>query len=215
MPMKLYNANLSPFAARCRIQIYAKGLEVEMANMPDAIDADAFARLTPMHKVPTLDHDGDILPESEVISEYLEDLGGAPALRPDEPKARARVRLLSRIGDLYLLVPLGDLFGQIDPQTRDQELVDRLLDELCKGLTWLDFYLDGSAYAVGDRLTLADCALMPILFFVEEVSPMWGRKDLLDDVAKVAAYYEATQADPAVARVHQELSEALRRMQNG
>ena len=211
--MKLYNAQLSPFAARCRIQIYAKGLDVELINLPGALPPEEFGKLTPMRKVPTLVDGETIVPESEVICEYLEDTRPEPSLRPADPATRARVRVLSRIGDLYIMKPLAQLFGQINPKGRDQILVNHAVEEIKKGIGWLGFYLDGSAYAQGDRLSLADCSLMPILFFVEQIGPMFAQPDLLEAGPTVARYYKATKSDETVARVLAEVDQALRQMQ--
>lgn len=58
--------------------------------------------LNPIGKVPC-PVDGDfVLPESAVIIEYLEEAGGGLKLLPDDPKARARVRLLVGLVDLYI-----------------------------------------------------------------------------------------------------------------
>ena len=81
--MKLYNVPLSPFAARCRIQIYAKKLPIELVDPPGGLGSESYRRLNPTGKVPALQlDDGFVLPESAVIGEYLEDRFPEPALRP-------------------------------------------------------------------------------------------------------------------------------------
>ncbi|MEN6543510.1 glutathione S-transferase family protein [Parvibaculum sp.] len=212
MSMKLYNAQLSPFSARVRLAIYAKGLDVEIVDGFSTPELEAeVERLNPMHKVPTLVFDGEALPESEVICEFLEDLGRGPSLRPTDPLEAARVRLLSRIGDLYVMEPMNNLFGQINPKGRDQALVDRMLTELRKGIGWLSFYLDGAPYAVGGKLSLADCTLAPMLFLYVEVGPMFGIADVFAIAPTLRSYYEGLKKDPHVARVLTELDVALRK----
>jgi glutathione S-transferase len=51
-----------------------------------------FIELNPNAVVPVLDHDGNIIIESCVILEYLEDVFPEIRLRPDDPVARARMR---------------------------------------------------------------------------------------------------------------------------
>ena len=54
----------------------------------------AYTSLNPKAVVPTLDHDGNILIESNIILEYLEDVfPDAVRLRPDDPFARSTMRL--------------------------------------------------------------------------------------------------------------------------
>ena len=71
--MKLYTAKLSPFAARCRMQIYAKGLAVELLEYPTQIGKDDIARASPLARIPILLDADQVIPESETICAYLED----------------------------------------------------------------------------------------------------------------------------------------------
>src|SRR3569832_1120323 len=64
-PMKLYSANLSPFAARPRIAIYAKGLAVEILPPPGGPGSAAYKAINPTGKVPCLvTSGGQCIPES-------------------------------------------------------------------------------------------------------------------------------------------------------
>lgn len=210
--MKMYNAQLSPFAARCRLAIYAKELDVEFLDMPNPELEEEFSRIAPMHKVPLLVDGATIVPESETICEYLEDRGLGTSLRSGDAAAVARMRLLARIGDLYVMEPMGMLFGQINPVGRDQTVVTREMALLVTALRWLDHYIAGPDYAVGDSLTIADCALVPILFFFDQIGPMFGEADPLRSFPKAHAYYKGVQKHPAAAKVVAELDAALRRM---
>lgn len=213
MGMKLYNSQLSPYSARVRLAIYAKGLHVEIVDGFSTPELEAeLERLNPMQKVPLLVDDDVVIPESEVICEYLEDMKLGMSLRPDDLRARARMRLLSRIGDLYVMEPMTTLFGHINPKGRDQVLVDRTLGELGKGMRWLSAYLDGAPYAIGDQLTLADCTLAPMLFFYEQIGPMFGSSEPFGGLKNVDKYFKGIQQNDHVARVVAELEVALRRV---
>lgn len=212
MAYKLYDANLSPYSARCRMQMYAKGLDFEAVSPFDTLSPEEFAGLTPLKKVPVLDVDGLILPESQVIAEYLEEVETDVPLLPEGADERAQVRLLSRIGDLYLMMPLGKLFGQVNPQGRDPKLVQYMFGELDKAMAWLSHYVDGSKYAVGDKLSLADCTLVPMLFFASNITPLFGRECVLCETPVIHNYFTKTLEDPAVGRVVQELEEAFAKM---
>jgi len=210
--MKLYNNNLSPFSTRCRMMLYAKGIDVEMVDPFADLEPDVFKALTPLGKVPTLEtDDGWILPESETICEYLEQIYPEPSLLPTDPKERAMVRLLGRIGDLYMLAPLTTLFGNIDPSQRDHDKVVAAFTDLKKSLGWLDHYLDGSGHAVGGKLSLADCALVPILFFVRKMPELFGKSVcLLDAHPDATSYWKGIFDEPVVNRVYEEMDNAMK-----
>ncbi len=207
--MKLYDAGLSPYCARVRMQIKAKNLDAEIA---DATTFDKFTDFNPIGKIPAMDIDGETLPESQVICDYLEEIHPEPSLRPDTPLARARMNLLSRIGDLYIITAFTPLFRNMNPKDRDQEAVDKGLADLDKGLGHLDRYLSGGTYAVGDKLTLADCTLMPFLFLVQKMVPAFGRTDPFKEFPKVKRYYDEIITLSPASEVHAEMDEGLKQM---
>lgn len=208
--MKLYNSNLSPYCSRCRILIYAKGLDVELVPPPEAgIKSPEYLAVNPMGKLPTLVTDSWSFGESEVINEYLEGVYPEPSLRPASAEGLVRARLLQRIVDLYLGPPLTRLFSQMDPSTRDAKVVEEALAELDKALGHIASYLDEGSYAVGDKLSHADCTLVPTLFFINALLPALGRPDPFVAASKVGAYFKAVRSDAAVAKVLGELQAAL------
>jgi glutathione S-transferase len=150
------------------MQIYAKGLEGQIALVepPGGTSSQAYLALNPLGRVPALEVDGIVIPESEVICEYLEDRFPEPPLRPADLHARARVRFMSRFGDLDLQRTYPPLFSQLDPATRDPDALRKGLDDLYQRLDQLEGFLSTGPYAVGDQLTLPDCALAPLLWFV-------------------------------------------------
>ncbi len=209
--LTFYNYAASPYSARCRIQIYAKDLPVKIETLAPPFP-DWFLKLNPLKKLPALDIDGFILPESEVICEYLEDLGKGPSLRPDDPKERARMRLFSRLSDLYLMPCVGKLVPFLRGTPRDEAVITAAAADIDKGLRDLAHFGLGQRYAVGGKLSLADCSLMPGFMGLRGI---FGALKLADPLAKVSAasaYYDATANDPHITRVLGEMSEALKAM---
>jgi glutathione S-transferase len=207
--LKLYQADLSPYAARVRILAAAKGLKIQF--LPPAggsLKSAEFLAINPLGRIPCLDHDGAIIPESETICEYLEDTFPTPTLRPIDPEARARARLLSRMGDIYLAPLFQQLLVQIDPKMRNTAHIRSTFDDLEAVLGTMTNYVEGPDYAVGERLSLADCALAPFFFFIDIFlartfdlpSPLRGSMKL---------YYDNSQKDPHIARAIREMNAAL------
>jgi glutathione S-transferase len=100
----LYDADRCPYCARVRIVLAEKGIEHEVVAI-DLSDRPAWLyEKNPLGKVPVIEEDAFVLPESPVIMEYLEERYPEPALLPRDPAARALARLqVERFDDL-----LGD-----------------------------------------------------------------------------------------------------------
>jgi glutathione S-transferase len=210
--MKLYSLDLSPYAARVRISLYAKKLPVEIVAPPaSGIKSAEYLALNPIGKIPVLVlDDGTAIPESETIVEYLEDAFPDPALRPHGPEAAARVRLISRVAELYVMSPLSGLFGQVDPTRRDPAVVEAGVARLSSGLSHLERFMGEGGYASGEKFTTADGALTPTAFFINAILSRLDRLDLLADHPRFNAYLRTAKADPVLAKVLGELAEGLK-----
>lgn len=94
--MKLFYADLSPYARKVRVTIAEKGLgdRVEMTSVNPYEIPEELNVANPLCKVPTLVTDsGDALYDSAVICEYLDnEAGGAPLI----PEGAARFDMLRR-----------------------------------------------------------------------------------------------------------------------
>jgi glutathione S-transferase len=109
----LYDAARCPYCARVRIALAEKGIEYE----PVAVDLSNrpawLYEKNPVGRVPVLEEDTLVLPESVVIMEYLEERYPEPALLPADAAARAleRLRVLrfdDELGDDYYAFRRGD-----------------------------------------------------------------------------------------------------------
>ena len=209
MAMKLYSGDLSPYSARVRMQIYAKGLsDIEIVR-PATFGTPQFRQDYPIGRIPVLEVDGDAMPESEVIAEYLEDLYPEPSLLGTTSRETAHIRTVARIGDIYIMNNMFMLSPQSRAATRNQGIVDLLGGQVARNLKALDRMIGDGGFACCGRLTMADCALVPALFLVENVAPSVGLNDLIPANPKVAAYWTAIQRQNAAAKVLSELHRGL------
>jgi glutathione S-transferase len=213
--MKLYSVDLSPFAARVRAAVYAKSLPVEIVPPPQGGTKSAeYLALNPMGRVPVLvTGDGFALPESDTIVEYLADAFPDSGLRPATPEGKAQARLIARVTEVYVMPTLQPLFGQMNAATRDQAVVDEGIEKLKAALVHLNVFMGEGPYAVGETLTTADCALIPVLFFIQLAGPVFGKDDLLAGLIKLSDYAELLKMDATAQKVSGELMAGLRAMQ--
>jgi len=146
----LYDAARCPYCARVRIALAEKGIEYETVEI-DLDDRPAWIyEKNPLGRVPVLEEDAFVLPESAVINEYLEERYPEPALWPADPAERAHGRLLvERFDSLsrpYYAVRRGD-----------EEARERLDEQLAS----LDEILANQEYLTGREFGLADIAYLP------------------------------------------------------
>src|SRR5690606_23390403 len=132
-----------------------------------------------------------------------------PSLLPGDAEARARVRLLSRVGELYVLGPISRPWAHLDPNKRDADAVKAIFAEIDQGPGRLDALLAGPDYAFGRRLTQADCQLARTLGYVPSMAAMFGQPDPVQAHARVAAYAAGVMRDPHVARAMAEMNQAM------
>lgn len=217
MMMKLYTADLSPYSARVRMQIYAKCItNIVFELPPEDWGMPKFRERFPIGRVPILDIDGDMLPESEVIAEYLEEIYPEPSLLGPTPRETAHIRMLARLGDIYIINNIfmlarqtGALGRRTPTLARNDAFSEQLAGEVVRNLKALDKFIVGDGFACCGRITLADCALVPGLFFVENVMPAVGIGSPISALANVAAYWTAVQKNEHAARVLIELHRGL------
>jgi ganglioside-induced differentiation-associated protein 1 len=102
MALILYHYANSIGSEKARLALAEKGVTWESREV-DLFKGEqfdpAYLALNPKAVVPTLVHDGRVLPESTVICEYVDDIFPSPPLKPGDPFALARMRLFPKAVD--------------------------------------------------------------------------------------------------------------------
>ena len=205
--MKLYGGLLSPFVMRVVLAARAKDIDLPVEMPEGGIKSDGFLKLNPMGKMPCL-ADGDFaLPESAVIIDYLEDATDGAPLYPADPKERARVRLINRMADLYLVPPLTILFNARE----NRDAVPGAIEKLGEALAHIErFRRDGDRFVVGERFTAADATLIPIIFFFDAFDARMQTGRLLDAQPRFKSWWERAKASELGRRAVEEQGAALK-----
>jgi glutathione S-transferase len=209
MAMKLYSGDLSPYSARVRMQIYAKGLDIALER-PAHFMTPKFRDDFPIGRIPILElDDGDTIAESEVIAEYLEEMFPTPSMLGTTPRETAHIRTIARIGDIYLMNNMFMLSGQARAADRNQGVVDLLGGQVIRNTKALDKLIGRDGFAACGRISMADCALVPALFLIENVLPGTGLENPIPANANVAAYWAAIRQNQHGAKTLAELHRGL------
>lgn len=100
--LELYHHGSSVCAAKVRLVLYEKQLEWT-GHYLDILKGDQFnpeyMKLHPKAVVPTLVHDGQVIIESTLICEYLDEVFPETPLQPTEPVERYKMRLWMKAVD--------------------------------------------------------------------------------------------------------------------
>jgi glutathione S-transferase len=210
--MKLYYSPLSMFSAKVRIALYEKGIthETRLVGWSPTtgwIKPEELPRLNPKSQIPVLIDGAEVIYDSTIIFEYLEEGFPKPALFPVDLAQRARCRMLEDLGDTLIAPNLGVLVREVflkpDPTTRDQTAVARVKEELTRQYQRLDRELGRRDFLCGD-FTVADLSCfspMNIASLMEGAPP--------SECANLTAWTERMRKRPSVARYLSEFAGAL------
>jgi len=179
----LYDADRCPYCARVRIVLAEKGIEYETVEI-DLDDRPAWIyEKNPLGRVPVLEEDAFVLPESAVIDEYLEERYPEPPLWPADPAERALGRLL--------VFRFDELSKPYYALRREEDGARERLD---RALAALDALLEAQAFLSGREYGLADIAYVP---WILRARDRMGVE--LEQFPALAGWVERLAERPAVA----------------
>ena len=191
--LKLYGVPLSPFARKALLALDYKGLEYENIPTFPGDESPEFRAISPLGKIPVLEHDGFTIPDTSVICRYLERIAPDNALYPQDPKLEAQACWLEEYADSRLVEACAGLFRErlLKPQMlnepTDEAAVQNILDNtLPDRLRYLESVTPESGYLVGDSLSIADIAVVSCF-----VQARYGNFDVdAEQHPKLANYLE-------------------------
>lgn len=198
--MILFGSSMSPFVRKVLAFASEKGIELELRAMGLGSSDPDFLRASPLRKMPAL-MDGDYtLADSSAIVQYLESLHPAPEMIPADPRERGTVIWLEEWADTVLFGCGAKMFfNRIVSPTflkvpGDLAAADKAEhEELPLVMAYLEKLIPDSGFLVGNRLTLADIAV---------VSPFANFQHLGLDLSRwprAKAYTDAILARPSFA----------------
>jgi glutathione S-transferase len=165
--LKLYGVPLSPFARKAMLALEYKGLEYDSVPTFPGDSSPEFQAMSPLGKIPILEHDGFTVPDTSVICRYLDRIAPEPALYPQDPKDEARACWLEEYADSRLMENCAGVFQErlLKPkllnQPTDEERLTGILDNTLPAcLAYVESITPESGYLVGNSLSIADIAIV-------------------------------------------------------
>ena len=190
MSLQLISHKTCPFVQRAVITLKHKNIDFDITYIDLADPPDWFLELSPLGKVPVLKVDDEVLFESAVINEYLDEITGGE-LQPGEPLARAKNRAWiefasNMLGNLYMM-----------KMSKDGERHNKYRDSLVSQFQRVEQRLGDGPWFNGEQFSLADTAFAP-LFRQNSVAD--NKLSVLDPetMPRVAAWAQRLLALPEV-----------------
>ncbi len=156
--LRLHGFAFSNYHNLVKVVLVEKGIAFE--EVPSYPPADeSYLAKNPTGKFPCLElEDGSFLGETKVILNYLEEAYPQVPLLPTDALARARVRELMEVIDLYLELTARRLYGEVFSSSGkvSQEVRDSVRPLLSIGIAGLAELARFEPYIAGPELSLAD-----------------------------------------------------------
>jgi len=190
MSLHLISFKTCPFVQRAVITLKHKNIDFDITYIDLADPPDWFLEISPLAKVPVLKVDDEILFESAVINEYLDEITGGD-LQPKEPLARAKNRAWiefasNMLGNLYMM-----------KMSKDEERYSKYRERLVSQLERVEKRLGDGPWFNGAEFSLADTAFAP---FFKQDSVADGRLSVINPATmpRTVAWAEHLLALPEV-----------------
>lgn len=152
--LELISFDICPFVQRSVITLESKKIPFKITYIDLAAKPDWFLTISPFGKVPVLRVGQEVLFESAVINEYLDETHG-PQMHPQDPMKKAQNRAWIEFGS-SLLMTMHLFFA-----AEDRENWDLRLHEIVERLARLEATLGEGPFFNGDQLALIDTAYAP------------------------------------------------------
>ncbi len=201
--IKLYGVPLSPFVRKAMLTLEYKELEYDNEPTFPGDESPEFRAISPLGKVPVLEHDGFTVPDTSVICRYLDRIAPQKSIYPTDPQLEARACWLEEYADSKLMENCAALFRErlLNPkmfnQPTNEEVVQNILDNtMPECLAYLESVVPESGYLVGDSLSIADIAVTTCF-----IQARYGDFDVDGAVApKLRNYLDQAFAAPLVVK---------------
>lgn len=158
--LKLVSFDLCPYVQRASIALAEKNVAFERINIDLANKPDWFKKISPLGKVPLLMVGDEVLFESAVIVEYLDETV-APKLHPADPLIRARHRAWMEFGSSIL----ANIWTV--ETAKDQAAFDQAITLVAEKFGRLEEQLGEGPFFAGREFSLVDAVFAPVFRYFE------------------------------------------------
>ena len=187
--LELVSHRLCPYVQRAVITLLEKDIPHERTYIDLANKPDWFRRISPLGKVPLLKVNEEILFESAVICEYLDEVTPG-SLHPADPLQKAKHRSWIEFGS-NILNSIAGFYN-----APNQESFEQKRDELASKFLWIEQSFEGSYFA-GEAFSLVD-GVYGTIFRYFDVFDTVGEFGVFANIPKVKDWRQLLQTRSSI-----------------
>lgn len=209
--MKLYGGPLSNYYNMAKHAVLFKGIACEFVAVRPSQDPEFLAK-SPMGKVPVLETEQGFLSETDAILDYLDEACAGPQLFPQETFARAKVRQLMKVQELYVETPAHNLIAALFGREVPEHVKEVSQPAARKGLAALGRLAQFSPWIAGSAFTAADIFVFYSFVLSNRITGIVYDWDMLDEVPGLKEWFARFETLDVAQRVladHRAAVEAL------
>ena len=188
--LELISHHLCPYVQRAVITLLEKNIPHERTYIDLANKPEWFHQISPLGKVPLLKVNEEVLFESAVICEYLNEITPS-SLHPDDLLQKAKHRSWIEFGSSILNIIAGFY------NAPDQEGFEQKRGELASKFLWLEQYLGADGYFAGKKFLLVD-GVYGTIFRYFDVFDAIDDFGIFADTPKVKNWRQLLQDRPSI-----------------
>lgn len=189
--IRVYSMRFCPFAERTRLVLNAKGIRHEVININLKNKPEWFFEKNPLGLVPVLENSqGQLIYESTITCEYLDEAYPGKKLLPDDPYEKARQKMIFELSSQIPTLLICFLRGQNKDDYSGQK------EQLHKEFSKLEEVLTNkkTTFFGGKNISMVDYLIWPWFERLEAVE----LTDCVDHTPKLKLWMEAMRKDPTV-----------------
>ncbi|MFB2920990.1 MULTISPECIES: glutathione S-transferase family protein [Aerosakkonema] len=188
--LELVSHHLCPYVQRAVITLLEKDIPhqrtyIDLSNKPDW-----FCQISPLGKVPLLKVGDEVLFESAVICEYLDEITPG-SLHPTDPLNKAKHRAWIEFGS-SILNAIAGFYNAATAESFEQKRL-----ELIDKFAWIDHHWQGSRYFAGDEFSLVDAVYGPIFRYFDVFDAL-ADFEVFANTPNVRAWRQALHVRPSI-----------------
>lgn len=178
--LELISFKLCPFVQRAVIVLKKKNIDFDITYIDLNNQPDWFKEISPLGQVPVLKVGDDVLFESSVIQEYVDEIT-PPSLQPDDPLVKAKNRAWISFGGDIIMAMHGMVTAKDEAGANEKRQV------IEKKLSQLENQHSGASYFNGEAFQMIDAAYAPLMMRLDFIKNLTG-EDLLTNLPKMAKW---------------------------